>query len=523
MKTYKINYKLQSVSSATKPIQLVCALNTKWEGKYLYQLCSVGVSVLPEEWDANRNLPKKAELAGRLLKVKEDVENTLNSSAASIIDETVHELYLKGFFKQVIEESIKKNIHEVVTPIAEYMNKNFRWHEMQREDVYNEVRDKIKASHYSLVDAYNNKINLDWFFDLDLESEAKQFIQPTLQLAPVSIINNEQSTSSIESCLIHDVDVKKYGSMKYIELVDFVKNRKIKTGTLSYGRAYNVLINVFNEFDEQMTVNELTDDVFLSFFDYLLEERDVDLAGYNNYKKWINAVFAFATSQLTMQFNSKKLNIYSNIFDRTYEKVKRPYLTEDMLAQLLDLKFDDSHKHLDYVRDLFYIQSYTSVTYVDLPQLLKKAKVKTVAGDHIRYSPIRRKKTGVEADIVLFDEVHNILEKYNFNFSKISNAYYNRSIKDTLKLAGFTDDFTQERYNTRTKNSTYKTAPFYTFIGSHTGRRSYVTNMKIRGISDEAIMNQSQHTSKQAFDMYFQDSKTINFENFVRELKVNKK
>jgi len=519
MKLFKINYKLQSVSSSTKPIQLVCSLNTKWEGKYLSQVCSVGVSLLPEEWDLKTNLPRKADLASRFLKAKEFIELQLNQTSSSLDDEGIHKLYSTGYFKQEIEESIQKNIHDKVTPITEYMNKNFRWQEMQREEIYKEVKERIETSKFFLVDTDNKHINLDWFFNLSLESNAEKFLQTSSKLHQKNIVDNELPTSPAQSCLMHDIDVKKYGGIKFIEFVDLVKNRKIKSGSLSDGSAYNVLINVFNEFDEEITVNEINDQVFLNFFDYLQEERDLDIPGFNNYKKWINAVFAFATSQLAVQFNSKILNIYSDIFDRTYEKVTRPYLSEEMLAHVLSLKFNSNNKHLEHARDLFYIQCYTSVTYVDLPQLFKKVEVKSVAGEQIKYSHIRRKKTGVEADIVIFDEVLSLLEKYNFTINKISNAYFNRCIKDTMEYAGFTEDFTQERFNTKSKQSTFKTDPFYKFIGTHTGRRSYITNMKKRGISDESIMNQSQHTSKKAFDLYIQDSRTTNFENFVRELK----
>ena len=529
MRIFKINYKQQSVSARTKPIQLVLNLNTKFEGKYLVQVVNTGVSLLPDDWDANRSLPISAALASKFLTLTEDLLAYLQYNLSDTADISLNELLRMGGIREICKEFINQHIHQVKTAnlVAEEIYErnakaDYQLEKTTRRKMYAEIKSKIVDSGYRLTNQSGQTVDINWFFDLEKANNQEQLIQQAFQPSAVAV-EYHQTKSTTNSCLIHEEDIQKYGDLKYIELVDLVKKRKMKTGTISDGSSYDVLINVFNEFDENTTVSELTDEVFLNFFDYLQEERDLELPGFNNYKKWINAVFAFATSQLTMQFNSKKLNIHSDIFERNYERVTRPYLTEEMLTKMLNFQFDDEHKHFNYFRDLFYIQSYTSVSYVDLPQLFKKTKIKTVDGELIKYSPIRRKKTGKEADIMLFDEVYTILEKYNFIYENYSNGYYNRAIKDLLEIAGFTDEFTQERFNIRTKETTYKTAPFYSFIGTHSGRRSYITNMKKRGISDESIMNQSQHNSKTAFDMYVQDSKTINFENFVRESKVNKK
>ncbi len=494
-------------------------LNTKQEGKYLQVVRSIGRSVLPAEWDPRRNLPIDVHLATSMMHMQDELEFHLKE-INWLTDEQVISAKEKGMFNTLLIEHIDRYINQKQTAYKTLLDTAPFLHESTREDHYKELLNMFQNNKLRLIDISGNTIDEQSFFCPKPQIQVKhQAVSPALQTVhftnrPVQVINSE-------TCLVDPYDIEKYGPMKFIDFVDHVKNKKLNSEKISDGASYSTLSSIFSDFDSEITVNELNDDVFSNFFDYLMEERDLEPGGgaINNYKKWIKAVFHYSISKMSMDYNRKVLNIKSDIFDRNSEKVTRPYLSEDMLDIMLKHKFTADNKKLEYVRDLFYIQCYTSVSYADLKQLFKKVETKVINGDITRYSHVRRTKNSNEADIMLFDEVYNLLEKYKFNFEPISNGYLNILIKDVLQQVGFTFDFTQKRLNLRTRVETEVTRPFYSFIGTHSGRRSYITNMKKRGMADDNIMSQSQHKSKKAYDLYVQDSVEIGLENFVKELR----
>src|SRR5688500_14331192 len=78
MKTFKINFKLQHVSTAKKPIQVIISLNTKHKGKYLTVEKSTGLSLSVNEWDASRRLPKHPALATKFIRLEENINEWLD-------------------------------------------------------------------------------------------------------------------------------------------------------------------------------------------------------------------------------------------------------------------------------------------------------------------------------------------------------------------------------------------------------------------------------------------------------------
>lgn len=522
MKHFKINFKLQAVPHVTKPVQMICSLNTKWEGKYLYQICQTGISVRNEDWDTNRNLPKKAELAGKLLLAKENAELALNRELSGYDDESIYKIYTSGYFKQELNEHIQKSIHKTVTQKVDYMNKNYRWQEIQREEAYEEILYKIKSAKYSLVDANGNRVNLDKFFSLDFGNDSQPELSVVPEAAqPVSVPDSRVlKTQAIESSAIsaHDAD-DKYLNMTFVEFIKFVARRKKAMGELDNMSPYIVFANDFEEYDDTLTLGQISTDDFIDFFSWLLEQKDFTGSGtFNNYKKWAMAVLNFAERELSVVFNRKQLNLKSSIFQRYDEEVTRPYLTENMLSHLINVEFDKDNQHLEYPRDLFYISAYTGgLTFIDLHQGFN-VQQKHVDGIATNYISVRRQKTGEIAEIPITDEVFSLLEKYKFQFIKISGKHYNDCIREACRIAGFTEDFVETRTNLKTKKNTTETKPFYSWIASHTARRSFCTNFHVhRGIDAKLVMSISQHKSYEAFEKYIQASRKIKFEEFVRQ------
>ncbi len=113
----------------------------------------------------------------------------------------------------------------------------------------------------------------------------------------------------------------------------------------------------------------------------------------------------------------------------------------------------------------------------------------------------RQKKTINKVIIPLHPVVIEILEKYNFNLPEpISNQNFNDYIKEAAQLAELnTNEVITKTIGGVLTNFTY---PRYELVSSHTGRRSFCTNMYKQGIPTLMIMSISGHKTEKAFLKY---------------------
>ncbi len=169
------------------------------------------------------------------------------------------------------------------------------------------------------------------------------------------------------------------------------------------------------------------------------------------------------------------------------------YLNEIELQMLKEKDFSDS-PHLEHVRDWFLLLAWTGCRFSDLGKI-SKTDIKD------GFITFRQQKTNTKVTIPLHPVVSEILQKYNYTMpDAISNQKFNEYIKEVAENAGLTSP----EVFTRTVGGTLKseTMPKFELISSHTGRRSFCTNMYKRGIPTLMIMSISAHRSEKSFLKY---------------------
>lgn len=196
-------------------------------------------------------------------------------------------------------------------------------------------------------------------------------------------------------------------------------------------------------------------------------------------------------NEATMQgYNT---STYYNRFHVFTEDVDTVYLNEKELQQLKDKDFAES-PYLDRVRDWFLLLAWTGSRFSDLEKV-GKTDIKD------GFITSRQQKTNTKVTIPLHPVVLEILEKYEFNLPEpISNQRFNEYIKEVAKLAGINSI----EVVTVTKGGTLETNRFekWELISSHTGRRSFCTNMYKRGLPTLMIMSISGHKTEKSFLKY---------------------
>jgi integrase len=182
-----------------------------------------------------------------------------------------------------------------------------------------------------------------------------------------------------------------------------------------------------------------------------------------------------------------------NEFHVFNEDVDNVYLDE---KELLVLKNADLKKtpHLERVRDWFLLLAWTGCRFSDLEKI-SRTDIKD------GFITFRQQKTNTKVTIPLHPVVLEILEKYNFEMpNSITNQKFNDYIKDAAKAA----KIESEEVITKTIGGVLKsiTMPKYDLITSHTGRRSFCTNMYKRGLPTLMIMSISGHKTEKSFLKY---------------------
>ena len=113
------------------------------------------------------------------------------------------------------------------------------------------------------------------------------------------------------------------------------------------------------------------------------------------------------------------------------------YLTGKEINRLLNAKMPT--KSLSEARDLFSMQIFTGMAYIDLMEYdfrkLKDTAVGTVCHG-------RRRKTGTEFVFVFTQKAKDILERHDYIFSKLSNQKYNTKLKLVADAAGIDKEIT---------------------------------------------------------------------------------
>ena len=79
-----------------------------------------------------------------------------------------------------------------------------------------------------------------------------------------------------------------------------------------------------------------------------------------------------------------------------------------------------------------------------------------------------------------------MLEKYDYDYPKISSQKFNENIQEICKVAGIDSPIIKDLFYGSEKRT--KTIPKWKMIGSHTARRSFVTISTQKGMSPFDIM-----------------------------------
>lgn len=230
-------------------------------------------------------------------------------------------------------------------------------------------------------------------------------------------------------------------------------------------RTFNFTIDLLERFDPSMQLSTVSMETYHRFINYCHAEK-------------------FSTNYIGSQIkNWKSLGkglggkIFSEPeFKKISEEAFDVYLSEQEIKKIAAVKLTGK---LDHVRDWFIIDWCTGLRVSDLTQLNKQNYSKG-------YITIANEKTGAKVVIPAHPLVKKIRVKYKGFPPPVTSHEINIYIKTIARSAGIDDDILHTITKGGKRIDTYLKK--YQMISNHTARRSFITNLRKKGVPDSIVM-----------------------------------
>nr|DAN15959.1 MAG TPA: Integrase [Caudoviricetes sp.] len=316
--------------------------------------------------------------------------------------------------------------------------------------------------------------------------------------------------------------VRKQTVLKYLDrfIEETPQRRHKQTGRLlstSTPRVYKTMRRHLFEFARTIRKKDFEfDEIDMKFYNRLviyLQAKQFTANTVGKIIKELKAVLRQAEKDgVNPNTAYKDFTVYTEAVDNVYlseeelEKIRtadlnvKPQEVKKLIAgqnaefEMLDDDWRVYGKTLEKVRDWFLLLAWTGSRFSDL----EKISQQEVGTGFISF---RQQKTNTKVVIPVHPVVHEILERYGYAMPPaISNQKFNHDLKIVCLLAGINN----MESKTRTEGGVLKTtvSPKWMLVSSHTGRRSFCTNMYKRGLPTLTIMAISGHTTEKSFLRY---------------------
>lgn len=192
-----------------------------------------------------------------------------------------------------------------------------------------------------------------------------------------------------------------------------------------------------------------------------------------------------------------------NISYRDFKPIQQPdtlkvVLTNEDIEKIKEASLEGKN-YLSNVRHLLILSTLTGLRYSDYSRINEDHIKKD--DDGYKILKIRQEKTGEFVEIPLTLESELIIGKLlSGEVHPVSNQKMNDYVKELCKAAEVDELFEIHRFQGKLKAT--KRMPKYELITTHTGRRTFATNLMQRGVPALTVMKFTGHRDYKSFAKY---------------------
>lgn len=266
--------------------------------------------------------------------------------------------------------------------------------------------------------------------------------------------------------------VQVIGIADYIESVMIPSMRNRSDATI---KAYEDLSKRLRDFKEKkgitLTVNNLNQSLFMDFMDEMRETFNRMNSVTSVYKKF-KAVLSDISRRYKIKIFDPSLELAS-IDKPSIVKEEKIYLSFSQIQKILD--YEPKDRKTKNVKLIFVTLLFTGCRYSDVFKIAPEHKhsKEKVKFNYARYID-KKTKTDIIAPIL-----YPLEQAYKLNGGlpkKLTLAAFNLTVKELAKQAGLNEKVKMSYTNTN-GHKQFEEKPLHQFVSSHTGRRSFITNL----------------------------------------------
>jgi site-specific recombinase XerD len=261
----------------------------------------------------------------------------------------------------------------------------------------------------------------------------------------------------------------------------------------NYTTGYNGLKEYQDYTSQQISFESLNRTFWQEYVHYLTMTKKYKVNTIGSYQKYL----------IVFLREAKKAKLWideDNLLDDAKIMTENPidvYLNYDEISLIEQLDLS-TNTRLEKVRDLFLIGLNTGFRISDWNQVIPE-NIK-ISGKDNAYIDIVQTKTRTIATTPLRPIVQEILTKYDNQLPVISEQKFNDYVKELCKLAGITNKI--KTTSTIEGGQQIDFFEKWEMVSSHTGRRSFATNMFRDGVESRIIMKATGHSTEKNFKKY---------------------
>lgn len=282
----------------------------------------------------------------------------------------------------------------------------------------------------------------------------------------------------------------------YDDFVDYGKgHNRWSENTCEKYKSLRKAIERYNKLDKMELITTRTLDMFLQD----LVDKEYHNTTIQGFFKRMRQFFRWCISNYPGVLKDEKVASYQCQLDDVSDKAVI-FLTEEEFNKVKNCPIPEDRKVLHNVRNLFLFQCMTGLRFSDVFKLRRN----NINGDVIT---LTAKKTKKVTTIYLNGLSKRILEEYkdvpfknNTALPVLSNQKMNKYLKELCCFAGVDTSVTiSYMVGEELKEETY---PKYKLMGSHCGRRTFVSLAIAKGATPEEVMRITGHSCYKAMKPY---------------------
>jgi hypothetical protein len=299
-----------------------------------------------------------------------------------------------------------------------------------------------------------------------------------------------QQGESITIDLLKTAFLKKIGihqnTDKVVDYAISFDEQRNKSGLKS---PLSAIIKHLKSFDENLYFEDLTTKFYYEFIEYCF---DKNLSrGYIN--KLLTQLVIICNNAIKNKVTTKQDFKY---FSKLKSNSENIHITTKQLSEMYHFKTDK--KHLEAAKDVFVLMCCLGLRHSDWHQV-RKENIKEIKGNMIFATKDQKTDNYIAVPLNLFPYTLPILKKYDFELPKLDYHSFLINIRKVAEELNWIKPIEKRIYK---KKIITEIKRFCDEIGTHTARRSFVTNLKNRNFSNSDIMKMTGHKSTASFNKY---------------------